>query len=188
MGVGLHQFNPEHAALQDVAIAAEAFVEWLQSPGSGDPNAYALLIARIHRWRSLETTRDDKPAQWGCWTIDAIQRAEEAIAEKRCKAPSRERGLMREGWIYLLRNPEGHYKIGRTINITRRLFELTSGAPAAFQLIHLIWADDTLIPERILHRRFANKRSSRECFELDSDDVTWLCSFDHWADCPEGKE
>ena len=173
------------SALEDVAASAAALVAWLRDPSTGDPNAYPLLIAQLDRLESLRADApESQPEQWGRWTIETVRAAEAEAEEKRKQISRMDAPARRQGWVYVLRNPEGLHKIGRTLYLERRLFALTSAAPSSYRLVHLIWAEDTLQAELVLHRRFALKRATRECFELSADDLAWLKSFDVWTDYP----
>ena len=76
------------------------------------------------------------------------------------------------GYVYLLRSGR-KYKIGYTVDPSRRLRELNTGMPDAGKLVHTIKTDDPAGIEKYWHGRFAAKRlrSDAEWFSLSQEEV-----------------
>ena len=88
------------------------------------------------------------------------------------KAPPR---TARPGYIYLLHaDTQSCYKIGMTTNLQRRMANIL--LPFPITMVHSIAVPDMVWAERHLHTRFADKRLNGEWFNLDDDDVRWICS------------
>jgi Meiotically up-regulated gene 113 len=80
-----------------------------------------------------------------------------------------------EGFVYmgLLRvGREKRYKIGKTNLVERRHGELSAQLPADLELVHAIKTDDITGIEAYWHRRFADKCTKGEWFNLSRDDVS----------------
>jgi Meiotically up-regulated gene 113 len=79
-----------------------------------------------------------------------------------------------EGFVYLgmLRIGSGkRYKIGKTNLVERRSTELSLQLPEKLELVHYIRTDDMSGIEAYWHRRFADKNTNGEWFDLSSDEV-----------------
>lgn len=77
------------------------------------------------------------------------------------------------GYVYLIREPGGLYKIGHSTNPKKRLSSLRGQTPYALQLelVHTIRCNNRYEAESQLHKRYADKRVRGEWFRLDPDDV-----------------
>jgi hypothetical protein len=75
------------------------------------------------------------------------------------------------GFVYLVREHRGEYKIGRTNLVDRRLSELGATSAVEQILIHEIKTDDPSGIEAYWHRRFQAKRMKGEWFKLTAADV-----------------
>jgi hypothetical protein len=80
------------------------------------------------------------------------------------------------GYIYLLRAADGHYKIGRAVNVGPRVRQIGTDIPYKVETIHTFHAEDYCAVELELHKRFADKRANGEWFRLDAADVEYICS------------
>lgn len=80
---------------------------------------------------------------------------------------------IRYGYVYLISSTDGHYKIGRSTDPSRRLKELKPGTilPIDFVLEHQIETNDMSALERRLHIQYADKRHKGEWYRLTEDDV-----------------
>ena len=64
-----------------------------------------------------------------------------------------------------------HYKIGHTVDVGRRRYELAIQLPEAVSEEHVIRTDDPVGIERYWHDRFASRRKNGEWFELTRADI-----------------
>jgi len=78
---------------------------------------------------------------------------------------------VRHGFVYLLKSGR-HYKIGHTLDVGRRTYDLAIQLPEAVREEHVIRTDDPAGIEHYWHTRFANRRKNGEWFELTRADVT----------------
>jgi hypothetical protein len=74
------------------------------------------------------------------------------------------------GYVYLLRHNE-EYKIGRSIDVTRRYKEIKVQMPHKMEEIHVIETDDPSGIEAYWHNRFRDKRLQGKWFKLSPDDI-----------------
>ena len=79
------------------------------------------------------------------------------------------------GHVYLLK-AGNYYKIGRTTDVSRRIIQLGLQLPWPATLVHSIPVSHMAWAERHLHAKFYSKRTNGEWFDLDDDDVRWICS------------
>jgi hypothetical protein len=80
----------------------------------------------------------------------------------------------KEGYVYLgiLKiDTKKRYKIGKTNLVERRNNELSLQLPAKMELVHSIKTDDMSGIESYWHKRFADKRTNGEWFDLSGDEV-----------------
>jgi hypothetical protein len=74
------------------------------------------------------------------------------------------------GFVYLLKSGR-HYKIGHTLDVGRRRYDLAIQLPEAVSEEHVIRTDDPAGIERYWHDRFACRRKNGEWFELTRADI-----------------
>lgn len=77
------------------------------------------------------------------------------------------------GYVYLMRNGRGHYKIGHSVNPRKRRSQLSS-LDNPVRLILLIPTDDMVALELALQRLFVWKRTRDEWFRLDKSDINTI--------------
>lgn len=83
----------------------------------------------------------------------------------------------RTGYIYLLSSSSGLHKIGLSIDPARRLKTIRSKKPQEYiNMIHHFPADDIDLAESALHHRFRDKCHHSEWFNLDPNDIAFICS------------
>lgn len=79
-----------------------------------------------------------------------------------------------EGFVYLgvLKvGTQRRYKIGKTNLVSRRSAELSLQLPEKMELVHFIKTDDMTGIEGYWHKRFADKNTNGEWFNLSANDV-----------------
>lgn len=77
-------------------------------------------------------------------------------------------------YVYLIRSPDGVYKIGKTANPEQRLRAFLTQFPFAVEYVSLIRTENMGKLEKELHRKFDLKRLKGEWFALSDDDVTYI--------------
>lgn len=88
------------------------------------------------------------------------------------------------GYIYCLHDQQGHYKLGRSKYLDKRIKQLSTLPPFDIELIHslqVLFADKY---ESALHEHFASQRLRGEWFRLSAEDIESIRS-ESWAR-PEG--
>ena len=72
----------------------------------------------------------------------------------------------KSGFVYIVRNAEGLYKIGRTKNVERRIRSLQIASSSKLVLVHAIKADNARDLERTLHDGQSDRKVSGEWFRI----------------------
>lgn len=75
-----------------------------------------------------------------------------------------------EGVVYLLKSG-GHFKIGKSFNVKKRVGQLKIQLPEPVEVVHVIHAAHALEAEAQWHRRFASRRRNGEWFVLTEEEV-----------------
>lgn len=84
----------------------------------------------------------------------------------------------RMGYVYLLRSGDYH-KIGLTRrDINKRTKEIT--VPEGLSVVHVVETEDPEGLEAYLHNEFKKKRTEREWFKLDEEDVQFIMNIKGW--------
>lgn len=92
-------------------------------------------------------------------------------------------GMMdRSGYIYLIKADTGHYKIGRTKSIPKRLNLFGVKLPFEVTLLKALWVNDMHYFENWLHRFFADERVNGEWFALEDISVDNIVNLEDQAD------
>lgn len=89
---------------------------------------------------------------------------------KRGRAESADAPLVVTGIVYLVQMGE-YYKIGKSNDPGRRMYELGLQLPEKHDVVHVIETDDPSGIEAYWHRRFASQRANGEWFRLSPSDV-----------------
>ena len=102
--------------------------------------------------------------------VDRILFYKSAIREKRAnKQPTQKE---ENGYVYLVRDHGGCYKIGRTTNLQRRIWDQISPVlPYPLELVAALATETPASLESTLHLIFDEKRLGGEWFKLTNDDV-----------------
>lgn len=79
----------------------------------------------------------------------------------------------RSGWLYVVKCQD-RYKIGRTIDLNRRLLELTKQVPFPLSLVHKSHHADINTIERSVHTKYEDQNIMGEWFKLTEGDLEWL--------------
>lgn len=98
-----------------------------------------------------------------------IQRMARGAYPRRRPEPVRKK--KRDGYVYVIKSPTGHYKIGRASDPYDRMKVFEVKLPFEVEFEHLIKTKDMYLLESELHVRFESQRVNGEWFLLTSDDV-----------------
>lgn len=105
---------------------------------------------------------------------DILSLLPESKNEKEVHNPLANTSNTKEGFIYLgvlkIDNKK-RYKIGKTNLVERRSTELSLQLPEKLELVHYIKTDDMNGIEAYWHKRFTDKNTNGEWFNLSSDDI-----------------
>jgi len=112
------------------------------------------------------------------WDTIAVE-ANLTVGERR-ELPARlrkARAMAKGGHVYLLSSKELGFKIGRTIDVGRRLQELIQTLDTQIEVVCSGWFDDCAMAEMSLHEYFRDKRKSGEWFALSESDVEYIWGY-----------
>lgn len=98
------------------------------------------------------------------------------VADEKPEAPFvpaiARRKLPVNGWVYFILGEEtGHFKIGRTNDVEKRVKALQIGCPESLSVYGVLPAVDPSALERALHKRFAKYRLRGEWFADPDDEI-----------------
>jgi len=133
------------------------------------------LDASSFLWRQ-DSASDDRFVE----RMQIIESSEYALPyQKKAAQRALTKVLPRSGYVYLVGNSEQPYfKIGMSVNPDSRVCHFEPKLPFPVSIIHTTWTVDRYKGEAYLHRRFEEKRSNGEWFELDQDDISWIKAWD----------
>lgn len=114
--------------------------------------------------------------QNAAWSI--LRRANHEFYERRFQL----------SYVYLVKNNQDLYKIGRTKELARRMKRFDVKLPFPVETIVLIETCDPAAEEKLWHTRFADKRIDGEWFALDDADVQWMKQHDARYTAPPDDE
>ncbi|MBH0166747.1 GIY-YIG nuclease family protein [Fictibacillus sp. 7GRE50] len=79
------------------------------------------------------------------------------------------------GYVFFVQDHQtGHFQIGKTTQIDKRINGFTVILPFKNELIHLVKSGNHHQTEAAFHDYFTNKRVQGEWYTLSSEDLTWL--------------
>lgn len=87
------------------------------------------------------------------------------------------------GYVYLMKDASGLYKIGATAHLEKRIEQIKSTNPT-IQLVRFAESEDPMSLERRLHHHFSEKRDHGEWFRLDESDVVEIGRVLEYAELP----
>jgi hypothetical protein len=96
------------------------------------------------------------------------------IKREKVKSENKEKRKNISGYVYILKADNGIYKIGRTINLDNRIFDIGIKVPMKIDLYHSFISSDYINAEKILHEKFSDKRDHGEWFHLTKNDLTYI--------------
>lgn len=74
-------------------------------------------------------------------------------------------------FVYLVLAENGLYKIGRSLDATKRLDGLQTGSPVRLSLVHTIETSHSGWLEKYLHKKYKGRLELREWYRLTDEDV-----------------
>lgn len=78
------------------------------------------------------------------------------------------------GYVYLVKNQDGNYKIGRSLNPNKRIESMGVKLPFPIEAVCIIPSEQMSRLEQELHARFDDKRLNGEWFALADEDVEYI--------------
>lgn len=96
-----------------------------------------------------------------------------ATPPERLRSESAPRG----GYVYLVKDKAGNYKIGITASDPdMRIRQLSNYGKTGIEVVSVFYSDNPRQTEASLHKRFANKCIHGEWFQLDEDDLDHIAT------------
>jgi hypothetical protein len=171
-GFAPNEWQGKHSTELVFAKFIKACRHYSRVPTSAELQIYARGLEDFPGAKSLFGHFGSKEAlleHLRAWVTDKAEFADVAdmLGSGKAKAPS---SNQKEGLVYLIKSG-GHYKIGRSDELERRVREIRISLPEAATLVHSIRTDDPAGIEAYWHRRFGEKRANGEWFKLTSADV-----------------
>lgn len=83
-----------------------------------------------------------------------------------------------DGYVYLIQSEMGQYKIGKSRQLDKRIKLFSVKLPFKTEMIHYFYTKTMTQDETFLHDRFSEKRTNGEWFDLTTEDVEYIKSFD----------
>ena len=167
-------------------LSAEELVELQEWARKYSDERYAIGLAHEAHWHTSYLTESDLRMVIGSETATDDERdtAREALTfllrGEHYPPPAKQKPRRRKtpGHVYLIVAENGLHKIGRAKRIDERVTHLGIKVPMQIDLVHSIESTDYVWAETFLHDRFHDKREHGEWFDLDVQDVQYICSLD----------
>jgi len=105
--------------------------------------------------------------------VDCYKHHRKQQAQGYKKKPYRRKQRQYPGYVYILEGG-GYYKIGSTTKLNDRLTRLSTLMPFCISLMCSIGTEDMFGLETTLHRRFAEKHTNGEWFQLTPEDIEYI--------------
>jgi hypothetical protein len=83
-----------------------------------------------------------------------------------------------KGYVYVIRSGD-YCKIGKSVDVLRRLKEISTSTPVAPEIVHTIPTNRMVRAENTIHAKFASKRARNEWFNLDDSDIAEVKTIEH---------
>ncbi len=112
---------------------------------------------------------------WDESVFDAANLPEPVLPPTPVKRRPTKRKRPEPGHVYIIQEPQGAYKIGRSAHVDQRLETVAAGLPQGrITVILTIPCTNPPALERSLHIRFRHQRLSGEWFQLSAQDLAKL--------------
>ena len=134
---------------------------------------FTKLCAELQRFYSSATSEQIK---------EENERVKKALRAERLESQPVKPKKSRNGFVYLLQGENSLYKIGKAINVNKRVLEISPKMPFDPILLHTIECDDYTAAESGLHSHFNHLRVNGEWFRLGPDDVSLIRSVACYSD------
>lgn len=139
--------------------------------GKTRPYSATGTIFTRDEWNKLKTTIDRY-----YYGISDEQIFNYNVEVRRNNIAKKQKSGKHRGYIYLLRSSVGFYKIGRAVDVDKRVREHLRSYPIEIHAIHVIEVDDAVRCESFLLKMFKDKRKQGEWFSLGKDEIDWIVS------------
>ena len=160
------------------------WIRWLSFGNS-------LFMMALFGWLSLESYRLENwqslgnAGAWffmGCWIFFAVSSLPDSTHQKDTRfitvesSETANRVYPTGQYVYLIQDVTvtGYFKIGKTNNPSRRMYDFGVLLPMQVKVIHVIPCQNMSQLEAQLHRQFADKRVNGEWFALSQPDIDYI--------------